>query len=111
MPSRERTLKSTGAMRRAMRPQWLVRPPTMHPGEVEQEFGPARVEVQLDHHIRAALDGHGLWMRRLDLQRLGPGRWLQELHRAPSFTGPRRPAHPRRPVVEHQAKGEYDDDG
>ncbi len=40
--------------------------------EVEEPFGAAAAEVQLDHQVGAAGQGHGVGMRRLHGQRLSP---------------------------------------
>lgn len=50
------------------------------PGEVEQPLGAAVVEVQLDHEVGAARQGHGIGMRRLGRERLLPASRAKEFH-------------------------------
>src|SRR5260370_1279514 len=43
-----------------------------NPGQIQDRRGPVVVEVDLDHHVRAAGDRHRVWMFRLHLERLVP---------------------------------------
>ena len=72
------------------------------PGEVEQGVRSPVVEVQLHHHVRAALDRHRVRTLRLRRRALRPGWGRQELHHV------HRPAR-RRPRSARRAIGDVED--
>ena len=82
--------------------------------EVQEHLGPAAVEVELDHHVRAALDRHGVRVLGLHAQRLVERSAARRRPSSapPARTGCRAPrARPRRRSAEPGRDEDEHDDG